>query len=106
MKLSIGIATALTVGLTLVAVPATSAQAATAHTAAQTAAARNNPRGEKVVSLARSRHGKPYRYGASGPNAFDCSGLTRWVYRKVGVKLPHSSSAQVKDTYRVKNYKR
>ncbi|MCT3473722.1 C40 family peptidase, partial [Lactobacillus delbrueckii] len=34
----------------------------------------------KVVSLAKKQVGKPYVYGATGPNAFDCSGLTSYVY--------------------------
>ncbi|MDH4139710.1 MAG: NlpC/P60 family protein [Coriobacteriia bacterium] len=39
--------------------------------------------------------GAPYRWGASGPNAFDCSGFTMFVYSQVGVSLPHSSRAQL-----------
>ena len=38
--------------------------------------------------------GKPYRYAASGPNAYDCSGLTGAAWRPVGVSLPRTSSAQ------------
>jgi peptidoglycan DL-endopeptidase CwlO len=49
----------------------------------------------KVVSVAKRYVGKPYRSGASGPSAFDCSGFTKYVYAKAGVKkLPRSSSAQ------------
>ena len=33
-------------------------------------------------------------YGAEGPNAFDCSGLTYYAYKKVGIRLPRSSDAQ------------
>lgn len=47
-----------------------------------------------AVSAALSRLGKPYVWAASGPNAFDCSGLTMWSYGQVGMSLPHSSSAQ------------
>jgi cell wall-associated NlpC family hydrolase len=42
----------------------------------------------------RSRIGDSYAYGASGPGAFDCSGLTAWAMAKAGVALPHSSFAQ------------
>ena len=42
----------------------------------------------RVVHVAASKAGTPYRYGASGPSAFDCSGFTRWVYAKVGRHLP------------------
>lgn len=51
------------------------------------------PRGS-VVQIALSKLGTPYRWGASGPDAFDCSGFTMWVYAQVGVSLPHSSRAQ------------
>lgn len=44
------------------------------------------------------RHiGTPYRYGARGPKAFDCSGFTNYVYRKFGYVLSHSSREQAKD---------
>ena len=51
-------------------------------------------RGAKALAFARSQLGKPYRYSASGPNAYDCSGLTGAAWRSVGVSLPRSSSAQ------------
>ena len=38
--------------------------------------------------------GDSYSYGAAGPNAFDCSGLTMMAWAQAGVGLPHSSSAQ------------
>jgi cell wall-associated NlpC family hydrolase len=38
--------------------------------------------------------GKAYVYGAAGPSAFDCSGLTMMAWAQAGVSLPHSSSAQ------------
>ncbi|MCW2607862.1 MAG: hypothetical protein JWO60_2555 [Frankiales bacterium] len=42
-----------------------------------------------------ARHvGKPYRYGAVGPDAFDCSGFTRYVYAQFGKSLPHNARAQ------------
>lgn len=46
-----------------------------------------------VVPAARTRIGAPYRWGAAGPDAFDCSGLVVWAYRQIGVELPHSSQA-------------
>lgn len=48
----------------------------------------------EVVNIAMRYLGTPYRWGASGPNAFDCSGFTMYVYAQVGVSLPHSSRAQ------------
>lgn len=50
--------------------------------------------GERVVEAAASKIGSPYVYGASGPNAFDCSGLTSWSYRQVGIDIPRTSYAQ------------
>jgi len=58
------------------------------------------PRGE-VVSIARKYLGAPYVWGADGPNTFDCSGFTMFVYRQVGVSLPHSSRAQIGSGERV-----
>lgn len=52
------------------------------------------PRSE-VVPIALSKLGSPYRWAASGPDSFDCSGFTMWVYSKVGVALPHSSRSQI-----------
>jgi cell wall-associated NlpC family hydrolase len=51
------------------------------------------PEGAIVVQAALSRIGSPYSWGASGPNAFDCSGLVMWAYRQAGIALPHSSQA-------------
>src|SRR5664279_533164 len=39
---------------------------------------------DHAADWARSRKGSPYVYGATGPHRFDCSGLTRWVYARVG----------------------
>ena len=58
------------------------------------------PRSE-VVSIAKRYLGAPYVWAASGPNSFDCSGLTMFVYRQVGVSLPHSSRAQINCGQRV-----
>ena len=47
-----------------------------------------------AVQYAMAQVGKAYVYGAAGPNAFDCSGLTMMAWAQAGVALPHSSSAQ------------
>lgn len=49
----------------------------------------------EVVAIAKRYLGAPYRWGASGPNSFDCSGFTSFVYRQVGVSLPRTSRAQI-----------
>ena len=46
-----------------------------------------------VIQAALSRIGSPYSWGASGPNAFDCSGLVMWSFQQAGISLPHSSQA-------------
>ncbi len=50
--------------------------------------------GQRVVAYALAQVGDRYVWGASGPSAFDCSGLTMRAYAQVGISLPHSSSAQ------------
>ena len=47
-----------------------------------------------VVGLAMQELGKPYVWGAAGPDVFDCSGLVTYVYAQVGVSLPHNAAAQ------------
>lgn len=59
-------------------------------------------RGEKVMRVVRAQAGDPYSWGGAGPNRFDCSGLTMYVYKRAaGENLPHSSSAQVGRTKRI-----
>jgi cell wall-associated NlpC family hydrolase len=48
----------------------------------------------RALRVAAAQKGDPYRYGAAGPNAFDCSGLTSYAFRKAGVAIPRTSSAQ------------
>jgi cell wall-associated NlpC family hydrolase len=47
-----------------------------------------------VLSIAAAQQGDRYQYGANGPDSFDCSGFTQYVFGRVGISLPHSSSAQ------------
>ena len=48
-----------------------------------------------AVDVATHQIGDPYRYGAAGPSAFDCSGLVYYSYRKAGFsRIPRSSDAQ------------
>ena len=56
-------------------------------------------RGLAVSRLALKQVGKRYRYGAAGPNVFDCSGLTLYVYRQFGVTLPHKARLQYNTRY-------
>ncbi len=47
-----------------------------------------------AISFARQQIGEPYKYGAAGPNSWDCSGLTMMAWRQGGVSLPHYSAGQ------------
>ncbi len=69
------------VALTAHAVP-------TAPAAAPGAAARSS-----ALQNALGKVGSPYRWGASGPSAFDCSGLVSWAFRQEGVSVPRTSRA-------------
>jgi cell wall-associated NlpC family hydrolase len=52
------------------------------------------PFGQRVIAEAARHRGAPYRYGATGPNAFDCSGFTKYVFGQLGESLPHSARDQ------------
>jgi cell wall-associated NlpC family hydrolase len=50
--------------------------------------------GRALLIAAESRIGAPYRYGGSGPDAFDCSGLVAFAYRQVGIDVPRTAAQQ------------
>lgn len=50
--------------------------------------------GAAAVAEAARHVGKPYRYGATGPGSFDCSGFVQYVFRQVGVSVPRTSRQQ------------
>lgn len=50
--------------------------------------------------------GKPYRYGAKGPKAFDCAGFARYVYQKFGIDLPGGSQPQYAKGRKIKDPKK
>jgi cell wall-associated NlpC family hydrolase len=52
--------------------------------------------GNAIVRAASRQAGKPYVFGAAGPNSFDCSGYTRYVYKQFGKNLPHSATQQAR----------
>ncbi len=51
-------------------------------------------RAAQALAFARAQVGKSYVYGATGPNAYDCSGLTGAAYRSAGISLPRTARAQ------------
>lgn len=48
-----------------------------------------------VITFALAQLGKPYVYGATGPNAYDCSGLVQAAYARIGIRLPRTTFDQV-----------
>ena len=66
------------------------------------AAPRRRPTAAEIVlARARAQLGKPYVYGSAGPNSFDCSGLTQFVWAGAGISLPHNAAAQYGTTRRL-----
>ncbi|MEU3691636.1 C40 family peptidase [Streptomyces narbonensis] len=60
-----------------------------------------NTRAAEAVSFARAQLGKPYVWGATGPSAYDCSGLTQAAWRAAGVSLPRTTYTQINAGQRV-----
>lgn len=56
---------------------------------------------EKVIRFALSQQGDPYVWAASGPNAYDCSGLVLRAFGQVGLRLPHFTGALISKGTRV-----
>jgi cell wall-associated NlpC family hydrolase len=76
----------VTGGLPSIASPATPAAPATRAPSARTA---------RAVAFALAQRGKPYRWGAQGPGAYDCSGLTWAAWRAAGVTIPRTAAGQL-----------
>ena len=61
----------------------------------QSSESTNSSKIQRVINIAKDQLGKPYGWGAEGPNSFDCSGLTYYAYKNgAGVTLPRTSAAQ------------
>lgn len=50
--------------------------------------------GENIANYAMGLIGKPYSFGSTGPNSFDCSGFVYYVFKKFGINLPRTSQSQ------------
>ena len=74
-------------GIALSPLPA-SAAVVNAPASASVAAA------QKAVDTALAQRGDMYLYGATGPDRFDCSGLTSFAYKAAGITIPRTSKAQ------------
>jgi cell wall-associated NlpC family hydrolase len=67
---------------------------AVAPAAVPTTVVAAGPAAQVAVNTALAQVGDPYVWGAGGPDAFDCSGLTQYAYSAAGISLPHSSRMQ------------
>jgi hypothetical protein len=59
-------------------------------------------RAARAVAFALAQRGKPYRWGADGPDAFDCSGLTWAAWRAAAVAIPRTAAGQLAGLPRVR----
>ncbi len=57
---------------------------------------------EQAADYAKKQVGKPYRYGATGPDSFDCSGLVQWTFDKAGKNLSRTTFDQIAEGKSVK----
>jgi cell wall-associated NlpC family hydrolase len=64
---------------------------------------RPTPRAARAVAFALAQRGKPYQWGAEGPHAFDCSGLTWAAWWVAGVAIPRTAAAQLAGLPRVRS---
>lgn len=88
---TIALSTALAGGMVLTVAPSSSAA---------------TPIRVKALSTAAAQKGDPYKSGAAGPNAFDCSGLTYYSFRKIGKKIPRTAQDQYYASKRISASKR
>lgn len=97
------LALGLSGGIATVSGPA--AQAAPTHTTTASVASVSTglsaAQGRSVVRIASSKRGTPYRWGATGPNRFDCSGFTKWSFKRIGKNIPRTAHAQYRATKRI-----
>jgi peptidoglycan DL-endopeptidase CwlO len=66
------------------------------------AAGTASPRAGRAVAFALRQQGKPYQWGAQGPAAYDCSGLTWAAWRAAGVAIPRTAAGQLARLPRVR----
>ncbi|MFE3458502.1 C40 family peptidase [Nocardiopsis aegyptia] len=88
-------ATAATAATAAPASPAAGAEGERIHQALSSSTV------EKAIDAAESHKGKPYAWGGTGPDSFDCSGLVQASFREAGVRLPRIAQDQVNSGTRI-----
>ena len=81
----LGVAVVAGTGVAAALPPAAAAASTVTHSATV---------GQTAVAYASQEAGKPYLWGGSGPDSFDCSGLVQFVYNRLGVSLPRTAQQQ------------
>jgi len=61
-------------------------------------AASSTPKRITAYKYAKTQQGDRYQYGGNGPNTWDCSGLVKWAYGKVGINLPRTTGDLLRDS--------
>ena len=52
---------------------------------------------QKIIDTAYEQLGKPYEFGATGPDSFDCSGLVQYCYAQAGISIPRTAKEQAEN---------
>lgn len=98
VKISSAVAASVPVTKEIPALPKKAAAPA-AGTAVAAAAPAASGRNGSAARIALQFIGARYRWGGAGPGGFDCSGLTSYVYGRMGKFIPHSAAAQFSTRY-------
>jgi len=95
-------AAAATIALSTTALTATSVATMAPAANAMTPSQIRQYKIDRVMTWASHQRGKPYRYGAAGPSAFDCSGLVMYVFRHaINKSLSHNAEAQYRRSHHI-----
>jgi cell wall-associated NlpC family hydrolase len=76
------------------AAAAKASTASTTSTTSTTGSGTTSSKAAKAIAFAEAQLGKPYVWGATGPNSYDCSGLTQAAWSAAGVSIPRTAAAQ------------